>query len=288
MAGKRYNKDDQAGSVMLFAIIVLVVMSGIAFVVASLLYREINLARVFDDSLHSYYAAESGVERGLDIIGERRKVDGVLDDTIAAIEAFAPDSAPVTLANSEVDYFIEDVGTSDTANELELPVLEFGGTQVELFDPDDPFSFMTAESVQFVWNHPGCTTTSRIEATFEQFDSATYSIEPDSVYKQVYTCGVETPPADYDCQATSNWPAVNTNYVVRIKPLDCTILGMKVTFHSLDNAAGGLVGVPSRAELLAVGEGDYSQQMVTARTKWLPSASGLVDFVLFSLEAVEK
>ncbi|MFH1426227.1 MAG: hypothetical protein ABIG66_02225 [Candidatus Kerfeldbacteria bacterium] len=282
---------NREGSLLLFSVIMLGVMFMIGFVIAALVYREINLARIFDDSLVSFYAGESGWERSMDILGERRKDDDQLANALAAIEAFAPPASPKVLANSGGTYYIDPAGTTSVTSKINLVVFNKYGTQVELFNPDNPFSFLQAESVQFRWLHPLCGGSSRMEVTFYEFDSATFGIEDDSVYKQVFTCGVEAAPAGYDCQATSNWPAANTNYIMRVKALDCTLLGVNTVFYNADDGQGGggtIVDVPSRVAIVSVGEGNFSQRSISAKTKWIPSASGLVDYVLFSVEQVNK
>jgi len=281
---------NQEGSVLLYSLLLLVVMSGIAFVISSLVVRETQLARTFDDSLTSFYAAESGVERGLDIFGEHRDASGELDSTIAVIEAFAPPTTPIPLAANDAQYEIDPIETTNQALELNIPLLDSdGGAQIEMYDPDNPLTtFLNIESVQIAWDEPPSCTSTRQELTFYKFDSNQFTLTDDAVYKQVYTC---SPSTGYDCQIVSNYPSPNTNYVLRIKPLDCVSLNANITFYNFDNGApggGSLVPVPSRAAISAIGTGNQSQRRMTARTKWVPNASGLVDFVLFSVEAVTK
>lgn len=280
--------QDQGGSLLLFTVIMLAVMFVMAFVIATLILQEISLARVYDDSLVSFYAGESGWEKSMDIVGEMRKYDQPLADAILFMETVSPEASPVQLAASGGEFYVDAAETKSTTSLLKVPVFFGSGAQVELFDPDDPFTFMNAESMQLYWNDPSCGGGSRMELTFYKFDANTFSAIDDSVYKQVYTCGVEVPPAGYDCQATSNWPAPNTNYIVRIKPLDCTMLGVDMRFFDADNGGGSVVEVPSRVVIETIGSARQSARRFHVETKWVPSAAGLVDYVLFSEEAVVK
>lgn len=282
------HKTNQQGAVMLFALLILSVMAAIGFVLSSLVYREATVARSFDDSLHAFYAAESGIERGLDILSEHRKDHDDLATTVTAIESYATDASPVTLSTSNATYVVDSSATTTSSSSLHVPIEGF--FQIELYDPDNSIStLMTAESMQLWWNLPSsCSATSQVEFTFQEFNSGSVGLADDSVYKQVYTCGVETPPSGYDCQATSNWPSTNNNYIIQVGTLDCGRIDATITLYDADNATGNEVDIPSLVNVAVRGEGELSQREMTAHTKWIPSASGLGEFVLFSIEAIAK
>lgn len=271
---------------MLFALLILAVMAAIGFVISSLVYREVSVSRVFDDSLHSYYAAETGVERGLDIVALHRTNNETLAGTLTAIENYATSASPLSLAAGNGSYAIDTTLTSSTDTTLEVPIVDL--YQIDLYDPDNSISsLMNAESLRMYWNLPAsCSSSSRVELTYREFSSGAFGLDDDAVYKQVYTCGVETPPTGYDCQATSNWPAANTNYTIQIRSFDCGYIDATIGFYESDNASGAPVEIPSLVNIAAVGSGNLSQREIVARTKWVPSSSGLSAFVLFSLEAI--
>jgi len=282
------HQNNQQGVVLLFSLIILGVMSAIAFGISSLVYREVNVARSFDDSLQSYYAAESGIERALDIVAEHRKQHDTLANTLAAVVDYAPKASPVTLPESDSTYTIDSTKTTSTTTQLHIPLRDF--FQVDLYNPDASVtSFMNAESARLLWNvADSCTAGSRMEMTFQEFTSSSFGLTDDSVYKQVYTCGIETAPVGTDCQATSNWPAKNTNYVIQIHSLDCPSVDATLSFYDADDAGGTVVEIPSVITIASIGSGNLSQREIIARTKWIPGASGLSAYVLFSLESVVK
>jgi hypothetical protein len=282
----RANTHNQRGAVMLFALMILAVMAAVGFVISSLVYREVNVSRSFDDSLQSYYAAETGIERALDIVTAHRVAHESLASTLTAIEAYPPSIPPFALSGSDASYAIDATQTASTITSLHIPLVDL--YQIDLYDPDNSVTALSdAESVRLLWSVPSdCAGSSRMELTFQQFSSGAFGLADESVYKQVYTYGVETPSAGYDCQATSNWPAVNTNYVVQIRSLDCENADAQVTFYTLDDALGVEFPIPSYITIASVGTGDLSQREIIARTKWIPSASGLSSFVLFSQDGV--
>jgi hypothetical protein len=273
---------------MLFALLIMTVMAAIGFVISSLVFREVTVARVFDDSLQAYYGAESGIERALDIVTEHRQEREGLTSTITAIEDYATSAAPVSLEEAGATYVIDETATNSTTTGLSVPIFDF--YQIDLYNPDDPINtVMTAESLRLQWNMPSsCSAASRVELTYQQYNSASFGLEEDSVHKQVYTCGVETAVDGYDCQATSNWLAANTNYTIQIRSIDCDYLDAAIHVYDADDAAGAFVSIPSTVNIVSVGSGDISQREMTARTKWVPSASGLSEFVLFSVEEIVK
>ncbi|PIW36454.1 MAG: hypothetical protein COW24_05365 [Candidatus Kerfeldbacteria bacterium CG15_BIG_FIL_POST_REV_8_21_14_020_45_12] len=285
------NNREQRGSILLFSLVTLTILSTAAFVMASLILRETKLARTVDNALQTWYGAETGVERSLDVITEGRKTAATFSGTVTEVENMATSSAPYVMPNSGAEYYIDASKTTSTLNALTVALSEFPGVQIELYNPDSTFALMSAESMQVLWNDPQCGGSSRIEVTYQEFIGTSFGLADDTVRKDIYTCGVESPPVGWDCQATSNTPAPNTNYVVRVRGLDCTILGANIMFYDADNGAAGggaEVGIPSQAFVTVVGSGLQTERSFSYRSKWLPSASGLGDFALFSASQIVK
>ena len=250
------DKKNQTGSILLFVMVLLAVFSIIAFVMSSLVFRNITLSRTYKDYLKTAYATETGSERALDILSVGRSNYYGLATTIATIEGLAPPDAPYIMPVSGAEYIIDPDLTDTSLDEITAVVSDFPGIQIELYDPDSAFTLMNAESVRFLWNNPECTMNSRIEVTYEKFVGPTFGIRDDSVRKDIYACGVETPvSSEYDCQATSNTLAANTNYIIRVKGLDCTIYGMNIQFYDDNDAGGNVVPVPSQAAIGVQGRG---------------------------------
>lgn len=298
------DNHTQRGSVLLYSLLIVSVMSLVAFVITSLSLREIKLAATFDDALTAFYAAESGVERSLDVIDEHRKrpedtlcpatgapVD--LDCTLSMVRDFAPSTAPVTLTASNSDWRIDAAATTDTQPYVDVATTKSGKTQVDLYDTDDAFQFMNIESVLLLWNEPTCVVPARMEATYARFNSQQFGLFDDAVYNQVFTCDPSLVPAGepYGCAAISNYPGVNNNYILRLKALDCDVAPVRVSAYDGDNGpntGATLVPLPSAVRVVSVGNGNQTQRRMSASVRWRPSASGFTDFVLFSLERVEK
>lgn len=289
-------RNNQEGSSLLISMLLMIVIAGLGFVLAAIMLREINLSRTFDSSLESYYAAESGIERSLDIVGENRTTE-TQGDTVTEIIDYTSSSA-YALSNGST-YEIDNSLTRATVDSVlsRLPVAN--GVQIEFYDPDDSIaSTMNAESVEFGWNNPDtatCTHPSpRLEVTFIEYDSTTAFGTDDVVDKYVYNCASGA-SIGYECMATSNVPTPGQNYIVRLKALDCAIPLVETTFYELPNGTGyaGVgtqvaVEVPSVITIASRGDSSATERLITAKTKWTPSGTGFVDFVLFSLEAITR
>lgn len=288
-----HNRNEQ-GAVMLFALLVLTVMMTIGFVLASLVFREIRIAQTFRDSVRSYYAAESGIEQSLDLLSVVRRDDGLLDDASATDDAIdlihsITSGGPIQLAYSGASYEIVTDETTGSVNSVVFPVPQHRGVQVDVYDPDDVFSTASAQSVEFEWNEVSCQN-SRIEVTYQQFDVTDLAASDDLVHKDVYTCLPAPADSEYGCHAVSNIPTETKNYLIRIAALDCTLPRMEVTFYQQDNAveSGGVEPIPSIAHIGVTGSGSRTERHIEATTHWIPRASGLTDFVLFSIDTIEK
>lgn len=289
-------QSDQRGSSLLMSMLLMLVIAGLGFILASIMIREINLSRTFDNSLASYYAAESGIERSLDIVGENRINSETLSDTMTGIENYTSSSA-IELSNG-AEYEIETTLTTSTVESVVSSVPIANGTQIDFYDPDNSISStMNAESVEFEWNEPDSATCShpspRLEVTFIEYDSTTAFGTDDVVDKYIYTCTGTS--AEYDCLVTSNVPSSGANYIVRLKALDCAIPLLETIFYQRPNGSSwsgpgnqSEVEVPSVITLAAQGDGGATKRIITAQTKWNPGGTGFIDFVLFSLEEISR
>lgn len=283
------QQRDQAGITLILALLLLAMMMGVAFVVSGLVVRQIQSARAFDDSLSALYAAESGMEQSLDVLGESRKdpsLIGGLDDTLTAIQASASVDDPITFSNSQY-YFADSSGAG--ADEVTVTIPFGAAVAIDYYPPDNGFdtSTSTAESLRLQWNQT-CTQQFGVELSFSDFAASSgFGRADDAVFKQVVQCTPSSDP-DYDCVAVSNHLTPLQNSVIRISGLDCSLPNAQVVLYDDDNAGGDAVVIPSVVEVVSVGTSTEASRSLRTTTKWTTSASGLVDFVLFAIEEIDK
>lgn len=283
------NKFNQQGSTLLFALLLLFAMTAIAFAIAAISWREINLARHIDDATQAFYAAESGLERGLDVIRAERRTGTLFETAVDKVRNINNISLS-TLPQTKYSLVDSKIGITETI----FPYMNIGdnyaGAQIEMYNPDDPFAAAgtVAKSVTIFWSENGgndCAKDgSQIELSYFGIAAAANDREIDKTLLNCSTSSTEV----YNCTATSNAPASFTNFILRLKPINCNFTNVKVVFYNASDGSGNVVDIPSRYELVAAGTGRFSQRRMKATAKWTESAQQLVDFVLFSVEKIEK
>lgn len=279
------NIKNQKGSVLLFALMLMLAISVAGVTLSVLLLNEIRAARYTDESVKAYYAAETGLERSLDYLNTQR-VDksATLDDAIAAIELFNE-----TLSNNTT-YSIDSNGTSGTVADLFFSLDKDKTKQLEIFNPSDTFAPLGVEKVYIDWVQDCADPSfnSRIEVSLVEWPTGGWYDESldDAVSKFEYTCGAITPPDPaFNCAAVESAPAALLNYRMRIKSLDCDLTLVRVYFH---DASSNIVEIPGRALVKSVGAFGNSEIALEANMPWWAPVTGLGDFVLFSETDIEK
>lgn len=286
----QFYKKNNKGSTLLFVLLMLFAMVSVGFVLASLVFREINLLRHIDDSVKAFYAADSGLERALDVVRQDYQQKKGYSETITKARAVTSDIEP------NISYNL--TATADQTQEAIFPFLDIGeqvsGAQIEMYDLDNSSANIDARSVRILWNESvGCAATqSRLEMTFVGVNTVTtttgtISLEGQEILKTVIRdCGSGI--TAYRCSLVSNDVPSPEGFILRVKPVNCALENVEVKFFNQIDGNGDIVNIPSRYQLVSMGKGKYSQRKVTATAKWLPSAYQLVDFVLFSVERVMK
>lgn len=273
----------------MYALLLLLSMAAVAFVLSTLTVREIFLTRTTDDGAKTLYAAESGVERALDIIGDGRAIGATLASTKETLLTLQG-----SLQGSDVRYTIDEE-TKNPVTLLRIPAHlqtpEGRGIQIEMFDPDQPFVVRTeqADRVKLLWNiapESACPV-SRLELTYQEISEDT--LADGTIAKQIVSCMPGT--TTFDCSATLNTPSppiqFDSSFLFRARALECPVGTMEVSFVD-GRGTEQPVSMPGVLQVVATGDGIFTQHIVTATMKWLPSASQLGDFVLFSVDKVEK
>lgn len=292
--------NSQRGSVLLYAVLILTIMVTVGFGLASVIYREVLLGRVYPDSLQAFYAAESGTEQNLDALSEHRKNGGQLDEVAATNDGIdiitrttggvGNPTYPETLQASEAIISVDTTATHGYVEEMEFPLVAQQTMQIDMYDPDNYLRELNAQSVQLLWNEEASCSPSAIEVSLEELNVSSLGLSNDLTYKDQYQCSTPLDVADsaYDCELVLNWPVVSTNYLVRVKALNCDIPLMNVQFYQADDATGNVEPIPSVVDMTAIGEGQLTQQRIRTVSKWVPQAQGVADFVLFAIEKIDK
>jgi len=265
--------SSRRGSVLLLA---LLVMSGVLIVGASLgTISVLNLrqARVIDDAVIAFAAAESGAEQTLYQI---RRVGA----SSAALNASpdhddSPVDSGVPMSNgSRWSRVLE-----STESTIFASIPKDRSYEVVLWNPESPASPAGAESLTFSWDD-ACGGTSGLEVLATGWDpAASGGFNPSVAFhgdSPALTFLRVTPRViDNDFMAAKA-------YRVRLRAKTCDIFNLAITAYSADNAGGTQVPIPSRLAVESVGTFGTARQALELRLPRLQPLSGAFDFVIFS------
>lgn len=273
-------KSHPQGSILLLSLFIMLAIVATGLAIAGLIQIQITQTRNEDNAVRARYAAESGLERGLDIVMSHRLetqpgATTNLEETLAIVESLSG-----TLINGEATYAFDTDATNEQIDTMEFSLREGESIELILFDPDN---FLTPsyaiESAAIDWiEGDGCSGTSIIQATTQVISSsdgfpATQGLIP---------CGSFPALEGFDCRAETNNLTTSFNYLVRIKAQQCDIAYAKVTFYSVDDApSGSEQSIASEVVLTADGMFASSHATLQAMAPWRIPASGFARYVLF-------
>lgn len=265
--------DRRRGSVLLMA---LLVMSGVLIVGASLgTISLLNLrqARVIDDSVTAFGAAESGAEQTLYQIRRVGTSSATLaanpDDTSSAVYSGVP------MGNAS--EWSRTLTATETTIFTSIP--KDRSYEVVLWNPEAPSSPAGIESLTFAWDD-NCGGTSGLEVLSAGWD-------PTAVggFAPIVSFHGDSPALTF-LRVT---PRVIDNdftpakaYRVRLRAKTCDISNLAISAYSADNAGGSQMPIPSRIAVDSTGTYVTARQAMEFKLPRLQPLTGAFDFVIFS------
>ncbi len=282
-------QSDQRGIVMLLSLLVLAAITAVAIGMAVIIINDVKAASNVDRSLLAYYAAETGIEKGLDTVKQARIDDSELEATLAALQA-----AEGTLDN----------GTHWDTSETEtnqLYILNFLGENqsviLDLYDPTAvPLAGAGVESfsIEALDANPEANT-AWIEASYFPWSieaGGTVNWDDSIVTKRIFSIDETRPGAPY---LFLDPIEAGKNYRIRVKALYDDLKNVRVTAYAERDPTGcsppfsGCVkNIPNRVYLDARGKSGGNEIAITASVPWQAPAAAIFDFVLFSDQAIDK
>jgi len=268
-----YADARRKGSVLLLA---LLVMSGVLIVGASLgTISVLNLrqARVIDDAVIAFAAAESGAEQTLYQIRRVGASSSTLNASPDHDDSVIDSGVPLSngarwsrsLASAEMTIF--------------AAIPEDRSYEVVLWDPETPSSPAGIESLTFAWDDL-CGGTSGLEVLATGWDpAASGGFNPSVAFHG------DSPALTFlhiDPRVIDNDFMAAKAYRVRLRAKNCDIFNLAITAYSADNAAGVQMPIPSRLAVESVGTYATARQAMELRLPRLQPLSGAFDFVIFS------
>ena len=286
-------------SLLLTVIILASILAGIVGI-AVLIIRELQLSRNVNHSIYAYYAAESGVERGLYDILDQRRLGNNLGGAIGALT----DNSGLfdqELSTSGNRASWDTIEAEKKPFDMEVSVLNQNqSVQFSLFDPDN-FSEPDVSSPNGVykakinWNYPEeADSESRVEITVFEIDKT--SGETCQTVKKERWQNPNLPVGYYILDVNDLVPdppcpgLTNDVYQVRVKAINDKIYNFELIPYSEEEVqlTGDENGIVSGIWLKSVGKFSKTKQAILMQIPWNLAASGFLDYVIFSEEQFLK
>ncbi len=261
------------GSVLLLA---LLVMSGILVVSASLgTISLLNLrqARVIDDAITAFGAAESGAEQTL---YQLRRL-GTPSSTLAANAADTSSNVYSGVPMSNGSRWTRTLVASENTVFASIP--KDKSYEIVLWDPETPSVPAGVESLTFSWDD-ACGGTSGLEVLAAGWDPAV-----SGGFSPVVAFHGTSPALTFlrvTPRVIDNDFTAGKAYRVRLRAKSCDISNLAVNAYAGDNAGGSQVPIPSRIAVDSTGTFGAARQAMEFRLPRLQPLSGAFDFVIFS------
>lgn len=279
--------SNKSGSVLLYSLLIISLITAIAIAVSVIVINELKLTSGAADATLAYYAAESGIERGLYTLKIMRN-DGSskLSDAVTEISSF-PKGSEAAFENN-ADYSDEQT-KSKTSEIINEEVKENQYIQADYYNVEDPLSDSGVVSIVVKSGPddpaPNPDPDTWAEVSWTAWDSSGTLGTSTSAKKLIGPTDLQPdPPADIGWPITldvfSTQSVTPVGYRLRIKALFGDLSSLTVTPY--DGSNDPVTNLPSQIEIKSVGERGKFKQSLTATVPWKIPLFGLYDYVLFS------
>ncbi|USN53728.1 MAG: hypothetical protein H6760_00980 [Candidatus Nomurabacteria bacterium] len=280
-----HSQKDERGIVMLLSLLVLSALTAVAIGTSVLIIKEVQQSSNIDRSLMAYYAAETGIEKGLYTVKIGRQTNQELADILNDLNDGGAMSNGASWSTDE----------STTSEEYSLSSLkENQSTVLDLYDPLDPTeggyeSFGVEALDAKPLQNPAWLEISYFPWTI---NGGLLDWDDDNVEKRLRSV-YETQP---------NVPAIfdllpNQNYRIRVRALYDDLRNVRITAFTEDDptdtdvcnpAYSCIKSIPNRVLIRSLGASGGNQSALSASVPYQAPASGIFDFVLFSEQTIDK
>lgn len=284
-------QQSQQGSIALLALLITLAIAAVALSVSMVILSSLSATQDFASSTAAYYAAESGLERGLDMVADSRVKKSMLAQTFLDIkEPLQSDNMSQTFSQNNATYEVAQI-SNEEVDEVRFQLQPLKSQQIGLYNPDVPLSSADFESLNISWEDD-CNGLSWIELTATEWSDVWVDVgasaSPSSKY--FYSChhSNESPPAaENECLVQTDILDFDKSYQVKLKNNsgDCT---MKNALLTVEDDEGKQKSIPSYISLDVTGTKGKTKQILSASLPWQAPVSGLFDFVLFSEKSITK
>ncbi len=285
------RQKDQSGVISLLALILMATVTATAVGSSVLVVNELRQSQSLDESLSAAYAAEAGIEDGLYVVKAKRPIDTLANaktalDSNAYRGSFSNFAAWSRTADTEDTFVVNHLRPDQTAT-------------LDLFNPDDATGAFGMQSLLVKWNDDcgGQTWLETTVLTWEASSALSFDPATQRVFKQTNACvnatghcvdiplnGLE----GHQFQATHVYRLGFRALATTGASVNCSVENLSVKVYPQPNQAGIPIPLPARVVVKSTGSYARSKQALNATVPWRAPVSGLLNFVIFSEEPIEK
>ncbi len=269
-------KDNQAGTALLLALIVMSALVAGGVAIGTVIINEIKQARQLDRAIIAHYGAESGAERLLFDWRYTRNVGLFSNNCDEGIDSQAGWTCSLN------------VGTLD---QLSFNLSKYQVEEFPLYNPDNLNLGKDFQSAKISWSDADIINSYDpwLEITLLEWprSSSVNFATSKNIIKRVFKC---SPTSGAVCDTIIiNDFSPNNGYIVRLRALKDDVENVTIKFFDADNAGGSLIDF---SDYIRVADftGDYRgvKQGIRVRFPVVEPSASMFDFVLFSEESLLK
>ncbi|MDP2684074.1 MAG: hypothetical protein Q8P20_03370 [bacterium] len=298
-------RKNQSGSVLLYSLLVISLITAIAIIISIIVVNEIKLTSAASNGIQSYYAAESGIESGLYAM----KI--IRNDQSITLDQAVIDIGNLNGTNFENNASYDNLQTKSITSKVEnVEVKENDYIQIEYYDVNNPLN-PSYEVVGITVRNSGNNPATWAEVSWTAWDNQ--GILGTSIDAKKFI-------GPSDLARTNGWPINELDvfeadplplgtgfdgnpvgYRVRVKALKAiptaigngdlsslTVIPYDGVPPPLDPSSNEVTNLPSQLVIKSIGERNNFKQSLTATVPWNLPLFGLYDYVLFSESDILK
>ncbi|MFA5135078.1 MAG: hypothetical protein WC505_04840 [Patescibacteria group bacterium] len=281
------TRTHQHGIALLYSLLVISLFTAIAITISIIVINELKLTASSTDATVAYYAAESGIERGLHTVQlARADSTKTLQDAVDEVGQLSAD-----LDWSKASYTDED-SQKATSRIEHVEVKEYEYIQADYYDvssPLDPTDGVVVRTLMVV-NGDGITNpdaASYAEVSWTAWNSNGLLESSASARKVIGPSDLEE-GWTLDLQAPYSDTFIPVGYRVRVKALLGDLSDVTLTPRKADGNELSDDELPSQLQIKSIGTYRNFKQSLTATVPWKVPLFGLYDYVLFSESTILK
>lgn len=280
-----HHGTQQRGIALLYSLLVISLFTAIAITISVIVINELKLTASSTDATVAYYAAESGIERGLHTVKlARADSTKTLQDAIDEVTALSAD-----LDGSNADYTDED-SEKETARFENVEVMEYEYIQADYYDVSSPLIPGAIVTTLDILNGDSVTNpdpTSYAEVSWTAWDEDGLLESSKSARKVIGPTDLEN-GWTIALAAPYSGSFVPVGYRIRVKALLGDLTDVTLTPRDINGDLLGDDDLPSQLKIKSIGTYRNFRQSLTATIPWKVPLYGLYDYVLFSESNILK